>query len=117
VARFSQFQIVNDVTKFIKKTFTNNPGRKRRFIEFLRSNGVKDPTLPPLPVKTRWNTWFCFVFWLGPYLNHIKNFYIAEADKNTEAESVKKLINIFNNHNYYCSLDIYVRFIIENANR
>jgi len=114
---FSHFQIVNDVTKLMKKTFTNNPGRKRRFIEFLKSNGVKDPTLPPLPVKTRWNTWFSFVFWLGPYLNYVKNFYIAEAAEAAETESVKKLIDIFNNHAYYNPLDVCVNFIIGNANR
>lgn len=114
---FTYFQIVNDVTKLTKKTFTNNPGRKRRFIDFLKSNGVKNPTLPPLPVKTRWNTWFSFVFWLGPHLDYVKNFYIAEADKHGGAESVKKLINIFNNCAYYYPLNIYVNFIIENANR
>lgn len=48
-----------DLIAMIKSAFYKKPGRKSRYQEFLESYLTKSEVkLPPVPVGTRWNSWF-----------------------------------------------------------
>ena len=55
-------------------------------------------TLPPLPVKTRWNSWFKFVVWLNDYFKHFVTFYIQES-RIEKSRAVKELADLFQKPN------------------
>jgi hypothetical protein len=59
---YKNFKLLDSVVNLIKTTFTYSSARKRRWVSHLSLNGYSNPTLPPLPVKTRWNSWFNFIF-------------------------------------------------------
>ena len=75
---YKNFKFFDHVVSLIKTTFTYSPARKRRWISFLSANGILNPLLPPLPVKTRWNSWYNFVFWLNKHFNFFIEFYQEE---------------------------------------
>ena len=56
---FSDFKHTADLVAMIKSSMFKKPGRKRRYLtylsDFIASSEVK---LPPVPVSTRWNSWF-----------------------------------------------------------
>ena len=86
----SQFKLLDNIISLIKASFTYCSTRKRRWISHLSLNAVVNLllpfninqnenstiniTLPPLPVKTRWNSWFKFVFWINQYIPFIITF-------------------------------------------
>ena len=75
---YKNFKFFDHVVSLIKTTFTYSLARKRRWISFLSANGILNPLLPPLPVKTRWNSWYNFVFWLNKHFNFFIEFYQEE---------------------------------------
>ncbi|CAG8789354.1 18598_t:CDS:1, partial [Racocetra persica] len=50
---------------------------------------ITNITLPPLPIKTRWNSLFNFIIWLSPYIDFfpffIANEIILAGDKASKA--------------------------------
>ena len=95
--RFSFFRLLDKITLNIKSSFIHSSARKRRWISYLSTNAINNPTLPPffeipiensnpnitlppLPVKTRWCSWFRFVFWLSEYIPYIISFFIEEEN-------------------------------------
>ncbi|XP_003741964.1 uncharacterized protein LOC100903410 [Galendromus occidentalis] len=52
-----EFKAVNKLVVAVKKGFTACPSRKARFLHYLIAEGGP-LALPPVPVVTRWNTWF-----------------------------------------------------------
>jgi hypothetical protein len=67
---YKSFKFLIKIVANIKKSFIYCPAHKRRWTVFLNSfisstitpSNQNSITLPPLPVKTRWNSWFKFVF-------------------------------------------------------
>ncbi|CAJ0648604.1 10976_t:CDS:2, partial [Entrophospora sp. SA101] len=70
---FDDFKILDQVVGFIKSAFVHSGRRKRRWLQHLTeaNNSDRDSKLPPLPVKTCWNSWFNFVFWLDANFLHL----------------------------------------------
>ena len=74
---FEHFKFLDTVVKNIKTSFIYSAARKRRWREYLMLRSIHlnedealfeeeitedlSVNLPPLPVKTRWNSWFKFV--------------------------------------------------------
>ena len=54
--------------------------------------------LPPLPVKTRWNSWFKFVIWMKNYYHHFVTFFIQEHEIQS-SNAIKELKEIFESQN------------------
>ena len=94
--RFFFFCLLDKITLNIKSSFIHSSARKRRWISYLSTNAINNPTLPPffeipiensnpnitllsLSVKTRWCSWFRFVFWLSEYIPYIILFFIEEG--------------------------------------
>ena len=70
---FDDFKILDQVVGFIKSAFVYSGRRKQRWLQHLTetNNSDRDSKLPPLPVKTHWNSWFNFVFWLDTNFLHL----------------------------------------------
>ena len=74
-------------------------------------------TLPPLPVKTRWCSWFRFVFWLSEYIPYIISFFIEEEKLDNSSKAICDLGSTFHDPKLVFDFEIMVLFIKCNANR
>ena len=131
---FSFFQLLDTITSNIKSSFIHSSARKRRWISYLSTNAVNNPslppffeipvensnpniTLPPLPVKTRWCSWFRFVFWLNDYIPYIIPFFIEEEKLDNNSKAVCDLAKTFQDWIAVFNFEIMALFIKFNANR
>ena len=71
-----------------KAIFTYSLQRKIRWKEHLLQNGIESPTLAPLPVKTRWNSWFSFLCWIKPLYSHLITFINVEYSINHDSKAI-----------------------------
>ena len=53
------FKYTADLISMIKSSLFKKPGRKSRFLKFLGDYiATSEVKLPPVPVSTRWNSWY-----------------------------------------------------------
>ena len=64
----------------VKSIFTYCSARKRRYKEFLAEKTGTDVPLPPVPIGTRWNSWFKTVIHHANYVAFYKDFIAEELD-------------------------------------
>jgi len=122
---YRSFKFLVNIVANIKKSFIHCPARKRRWTGFLNSfiSSTTIPpdqnsiTLPPLPIKTRWNSWFKFVFWINQHIPQLCKFYIEEEIINDESEAIRELATTFKNSAHVFTFEILVMFIAFNAKR
>lgn len=76
------FKFTADLIAMIKSAFFKKPGRKCRFIKFLKdflpSSEVK---LPPVPVATRWNSWFEAAIYHSSHIHVYEGFFKSEKSR------------------------------------
>ena len=66
----------------IKSSFYKKPGRKAHFLSFLSDTiAAADVKLPPVPVSTRWNSWFEAALYHSHQVHTYEGFYKAEKGK------------------------------------
>ena len=94
----------------IKKTFVLAKARRAQYLLFLSRNCVQNPTNVPLPVATRWNSWFKMAFYVNDHYQLLRNFYLEEQ-KNDSNETIEKLVEIFNDSTKNGCIQIYLSFI------
>ncbi|XP_063218962.1 uncharacterized protein LOC134529127 isoform X3 [Bacillus rossius redtenbacheri] len=83
---------VNDVVVKVKSAFLNTRKRKHQYLQYLREETVKPDKLFPMPVNTRWNSWFRAVFYLAEYFLEIINFFRNSDFQETNNAGIKYLI-------------------------
>ncbi|XP_072035551.1 uncharacterized protein [Amphiura filiformis] len=108
---WQDFSDVNTLVWTMKSVFNKKPHRKRRFIAYLREQGVESPRFPPMPVQTRWNSWFEAVLYHHEHMQHYLGFFESE---DTDAQSVERLKQLLTGDNYR-QLEIHVAFIAESC--
>ncbi|CAF1054974.1 unnamed protein product [Brachionus calyciflorus] len=64
----SNLSEVDLIVANLKSIFARGSNRKKRFIDFLKSNEKENPSYYPSPVVTRWNTWFKAVSYISKNL-------------------------------------------------
>jgi len=75
------FKVVDRLVALFKSIFTYCSARKRRYKEFLaEKTGTDDVPLPPVPVVTRWNSWFKTVIHHAKYIAFYKDYVDEELD-------------------------------------
>ncbi|CAG8677392.1 540_t:CDS:2, partial [Gigaspora margarita] len=114
------FQFVSNIIKNIKISFVQSPAYKRRWVSFIKSYSnisTNQIILPPLPVKTRWNSWFRFVFWVNQNIVPLREFYLNEEQVNNENQTIQELVAIFKNNTNNFVFEIITIFISFNAIR
>jgi hypothetical protein len=114
---FEKFEIVDFFVANFKSLFTYSNYRKKRWIEHLENNNIMSPTLPPVPVKSRWNSWFNFLIWIQPHFHLIESFIESEVVISEETKSLRNLKGIFNDPDRKIYLEIIINFIKFNSSR
>ena len=74
-----EFEAVNQLVVAVKRGFSACPSRKARFRQYLHSQGSPN-SLPPKPIKTRWNTWFKAVLYHADHLEDYIDFFSEEGE-------------------------------------
>ena len=77
----------------------------------LRLNGVATLRKIPLPVKTRWNTWFEMVFYTNGHIQYWKDFFNEESSLDSQNETLKSITSLLNSQIKYNLITIYLSFI------
>lgn len=73
-----ELQDVNEGVVKVKAAFLNTRKRRHHYLKYLAENTEKPAILFPMPVCTRWNSWFKSVFYLSEYLVDIISFFKQE---------------------------------------
>jgi len=128
---YENFKLLDLVVKNIKASFVYSTARKRRWREHLALKSISldnfsfdyeentqdiSVTLPPLPVKTRWNSWFKFVVWLNNYFKYFVTFFIQES-RSEKNKAIKELADIFQDSHQCFYVELLIKFISFNAQR
>lgn len=85
-------EILNTAVTRIKNAFLNTRKRKNHYLEFLRSKYGDDSdmvTLFPMPVQTRWNSWFKSVSYISKHIDDLVEFFNSCNDGNMGIEYFK----------------------------
>lgn len=77
----SELSEVNEAVVKVKTAFLNTRKRRHHYLKYLSDNTSKPANLFPMPVATRWNSWFRSVFYLSEYLMDIIAFFKQEDMK------------------------------------
>ena len=78
----SDFQHVSTLISMVKSSLFKKPGRKSRFLSFLREAiSLADVRLPPVPVSTKWNSWLEAAVYLATRLHTYESFFKAEKSE------------------------------------
>ena len=80
--KYEYFHHTGTLITMIKSSFYKKPGRKARFLNFLSDTiAAADVKLPPVPVSTRWNSWFEAALYHSHQVHTYEGFYKAEKSK------------------------------------
>ena len=80
--KYNDFHHVATLITMIKSSFFKKPGRKSRFLIFLKDTiSPTDVKLPPVPVSTRWNSWFEAAVYHATRVHTYEGFFKAEKSK------------------------------------
>lgn len=99
----------------IKSSLFKKPGRKSRLLKFLADFIVSaDVKLPPVPVFTRWNSWFEAAIYHTTRIHLYEGFYRAER---SQGMAVERIIELVTHKTIYPELSLQLYFIKENCQR
>uniref|UniRef100_UPI00358FF509 uncharacterized protein n=1 Tax=Myxine glutinosa TaxID=7769 RepID=UPI00358FF509 len=110
-----EFGNVATIVKMIKAAFLKKAARKARYLRFLKDFLPKEQVkLPPVPVSTRWNSWFDAVNYHATHLQHYKVFFKREGGRST---AVQTILGMTRNEEVFAELQLHMSFIKENCAR
>lgn len=114
---FQRFELVDRLVTNFKAIFVYNSQRKIRWKEHLLKNNVESPTLAPLPIKTRWNSWFSFLCWIKPIYSQVITFINAEYSINHDSKAIRYLQTFCEHQDHILYVKIFIYFITYNCSR
>lgn len=89
------FPTVDRMIACFKAIFVHSAARKMRYTQFIGRKCNAEVPLPPVPVVTRWNSWFNAVAHHTKYINHYKEFIEAELEISAPTNALLELQTIF----------------------
>ena len=89
----SAFEQVDNLCGKIKRMFSQSVARKRRYITHLRDSECTDISLPPVPIVTRWTSWYKTVAYHSAHFRFYKEFFQKEKDHHY-SKLVETILNI-----------------------
>lgn len=114
--KWPEFGRIATLTTMIKSAFFKKPGRKSRYLKYIAQYLPKEQVkLPPVPVSTRWNTWFKAVIYHTAHVHLYEGFFKAEASKGMAVETIIELVT--HQTIYRDEILPYLYFINENCQR
>ena len=112
---YVEFSHTSDLITMIKSSLFKKPGRKCRFLkylgDFIPSSDVK---LPPVPVSTRWNSWFEAAIYHATRVHIYEGFYKQEK---SVGMAVERIIELLTHKEIYPEIVLQLYFIKENCQR
>lgn len=75
----------------IKSSHYKKPGRKCRLLKYMR-DFLSDVKLPPVPVSTRWNSWFEAAIYHATRIHLYEGFYKVEKGQGMAVEQIVQLV-------------------------
>ena len=106
---------LNTTVAKTKAAFLNTRKRKHLYLEFLREKYENDPGKVkhfPMPVQTRWNTWFEAAKYIHEYLDDILEFMEQLGEENSGVKFLKDV-----SPQFLAVTKIQAQFIADNCNR
>ena len=85
----------DELVATVKAIFSKAPGRRARYLNHLRQSNPEKVSLPPVPVITRWNTWFEAALYHGEHLDDYISFVEAETEHGS-TQQLRKLSALVN---------------------
>ena len=76
----SALQLTDSLVATVKAIFSKAHGRRARYLNHLRQLNAGQISLPPVPVITRWNTWFEAALYHAEHLDHYICFVVEEIE-------------------------------------
>ena len=112
---YPDFSHMCDLVTMIKSSLYKKPGRKSRLLQFLADFiSSTDVKLPPVPVSTRWNSWFSSVAYHATRVHLYEGFFKAEASKGMAVECIIELVT---HKELYPEICLHLYFIQEKCQR
>ena len=95
----------------IESSLFKKPGRKSRLLKYM-SDFVsrEDVKLPPVPVSSRWNSWFEAAIYHATRIHLYEGFYKAEKGQGMAVERIVEVVTHF-----YHEISLQLYFIKENC--
>ena len=87
------FPQVDRLVACVKSLFVNSPCRRRRWLALLEKKGSKVLSFP-IPVVTRWNSWFQSVSFIREYVDELKEFTSQELSEGTRPLKLRETIDL-----------------------
>ncbi|KAL9698916.1 hypothetical protein quinque_002357 [Culex quinquefasciatus] len=107
------FPAVDRMIACFKSIFVHCSPRKLRYREFIGRECGSEVPLPPVPVVTRWNSWFRAVAHHAKYVEHYKKFIEAELLVSAPTSALLELNDLFKTD----SVRVDVVFIMMNSTK
>ena len=88
------FPVVDRLVACFKAMFTHSAARKQRYKEYIGEKTDVEPEqvpLPPVPVLTRWNSWFYAVEHHAKYIGYYASFIEAELEQSATTNALTQL--------------------------
>lgn len=95
----------------VKDCFVRSPARRCRYLSHLRHCGISSPCKIPLPVSTRWNSWFRMVEYTKTHLPYWNSFFQDELANDPTNETLKKISKNLTDPYEFGTISIYIHFI------
>ena len=95
----------------VKDCFVRSPARRCRYLTHLRHCGISSPCKIPLPVSTRWNSWFKMVEYTKTHLSYWSSFFEDELANDPTNETLKRISKILTDPYEFGTISIYIHFI------
>lgn len=91
------FPTVDRLVASFKAIFTHSASRKQRYKEYIGDKTNAEPEqvpLPPVPVLTRWNSWFNAVSHHAKYIDNYAGFIEAELEQSAVTNALTELVTL-----------------------
>ena len=112
---YGEFQHTSDLISMIKSSLFKKPGRKSRYLAFLRdcipSSEVK---LPPVPISSRWNSWFEAATYHATRVHVYEGFYTAEK---SAGMAVERILQLVKHKTIFPEICLHLHVLKENCHR
>lgn len=108
--------LIDELVSTVKAIFSKAPGRRARYLNQLRQQKATKIALPPVPMITRWNTWFEAALYHAEHLDVYVIFVDAEIEHGS-TQQLRKLSTLLHNEQQLNELRAELEFLAVHCQR
>ena len=111
---YKDFSHTANLITMIKSSLFKKPGRKSRLLKYMSDLISKeDVKLPPVPVSSRWNSWFEAAIYHATRIHLYEGFYKAEKG---QGMAVERIVELVTHKTIYHEISLQLYFIDSRPN-